>query len=76
MADLIDTFTDTQREVEPGKWAIAKPLPFWPCRLRHRLKDAWGVLTGKYTAVFFAEDAIKWQKEKPNEHTTEEKKTP
>jgi len=59
MSILVDTFVKTEpqclAEVEPGKWAISKPLngPFvW------RIKDAWRVLCGRSVAVHYAEDVI------------------
>lgn len=58
---VIDSFTDSDQEVKPGQWAIAKPLnfkkPFSP--LKMRAKHAYYVLTGDATAVRFAEDVIK-----------------
>ncbi len=54
-----NSLNKTQREIEPGVWINAKPLPFyngiltkfywknkWQC-----MKDAWKVLNGKADAV-------------------------
>lgn len=38
---------DTQVQID-GKWVVARPLSFG---FLSRLKDAWGVLIGKYDAV-------------------------
>ena len=56
MADLIDNYKDSQETVN-GKWYIAKPVG-WQGWYKYvlRFKDAIGVLTGKYTAVYFAKD--------------------
>lgn len=57
---VIDTFTDSEHEVKPGKWAIAKPKNFSKRHspLKMRFKHAYYVLTTKATAVRFAEDVI------------------
>lgn len=52
---LIDTLVNTSREVEPGKWAIAKPIT---APLMTRVKDAWCVLAGRCEAVSFVEDSL------------------
>jgi len=57
MAILIDNLIHNQAEVEPGKWAIAKPVGKDP--LPWRIKNAIAVLRGKATAVIFAEDILK-----------------
>ena len=60
MAYLIDNLVECQSEIYVGTpesfktyWCIAKPEPV---PFIKRLKDAWGVLIGKYQAVYFVED--------------------
>jgi len=63
MAHFIDSFKNSSCEVHGG-WFISKPITlsslFGLNGLTSRIKDAWGVFTGKYTAVFFAEDDRDW----------------
>ena len=56
MAHLIDTYRNTELEYK-GKWYLAKPLTLFS--IKQRIKDVWGVLTGKYTAVYFQKDIEK-----------------
>ena len=57
---LIDTYSDTQSEVSPGKWCIAKPLTLLGLeRIRQNIYHAWLVLWGKATAVVFGVDVHK-----------------
>jgi len=56
MAHLIDTYRNTESEYK-GKWYLAKPLTLFS--IKQRIKDVWGVLTGKYTAVYFQKDIEK-----------------
>ncbi len=49
MADLIDDLIQTTIKIE-GRYVIAKPLPNL---VINRIKDVWGILTGKYLAVRF-----------------------
>ena len=63
MAILIDKLLNVQCKI--GRiWYVSKPIknPF-----KMRLKDAWGVLTGRYEAVKFAEEEKEkdptWKKE-------------
>ena len=56
MAQLIDSYRDNQSEYK-GKWYIAKPLTLFS--IKQRIKDVWGVLTGKYTAIYFQKDIRK-----------------
>lgn len=54
---LIDSYSDTQSEVSPGKWCIAKPLTLFGIeRIRQNIYHAWLVLWGKATAVYFGID--------------------
>lgn len=57
---IIDSYTDTQVEIEPGKWCIAKPLTLFGFeRIRQNIYHAWLVLWGKATAVYFGVDLKK-----------------
>jgi hypothetical protein len=56
MAYLIDSYRGATTIVG-GKVVMAKPYAKKP--LKWRIRDAWGVLTGKYHAVAFAEDIYK-----------------
>jgi hypothetical protein len=40
-------------EVEPGKWAAARPINYTCDSWWARIKDAWAVLTGRADAVFW-----------------------
>ena len=59
MATLVDTFLYDQKDFK-GKWFVAKPLG--KLSLFQRFKDAIGVLTGKYVAVYFYEDTKEFTK--------------
>ena len=62
MAMLIDNYFEVQTKIG-RRWFVAKPVtgPFIT-----RLKDVWGIITGRYDAVKFAEtEAVKdknWHK--------------
>lgn len=60
---LIDGYMNTQTEIEPGKWCIAKPLTLFGLEhIRQNIYHAWLILWGKATAVYFGVD-IKKEKE-------------
>ena len=52
MPTLIDSHVDCTQEIN-GRWFIAKPITYWGWR---NVKDAWLVLIGKATAVYFGID--------------------
>jgi len=55
MATLIDRLMETTTEYA-GEWYIAKPIS--SNGIFNKLKDAWGVLIGKYRAIYFYEDEV------------------
>lgn len=58
--NLIDNYIDTQSEIEPGKWCIAKPLTLFGVeRIYQNIYHAWLVLCGKATAIVFGVDVLK-----------------
>lgn len=62
--NLIDDYLDTQSEVSPGKWCIAKPITLFGIeRIRQNIYHAWLVLWGKATAVYFGADVVKKEEE-------------
>jgi len=62
---IIDSYKGNSRQITLGNmqgWVIAKPCPFTDISIR--LYHAWLILTGKATAVYFAEDVA----DKPEWH--------
>lgn len=53
MAEIIDKYCENEVNTG-GNWYICKPELNIP--LKTRIKDAFGVLLGKYVAVYFQED--------------------
>lgn len=53
MAKLIDSYSNATAEYN-GKWYITKPTII----KSNKFKDVFGILLGKYTAVYFYEDII------------------
>ena len=60
MAYLVDNLIGTQMAFY-DRWCLARPtlcLSMW-----ERICDAWGVLTGRYHAVYFGDELIQKGKE-------------
>ena len=52
MTQLIDSFYQNHAKID-GKYWVARPLNYKLRSVRQRIKEAWGVFTGKYEAVKF-----------------------
>jgi hypothetical protein len=48
-----DDFKNSPTCCIDGKWVIARPIDYTVESLKERIKESWGVLTGKYEAVRF-----------------------
>lgn len=53
---LIRTGNESQREVSEGRWVASRPFGFYGLCIKHRLKCAWLVFTGKA-------DVLTWTKQ-------------
>ena len=42
----------TQREVKPGRWELARPVP-GPLSIKARFREAWAVFRGRACAVWW-----------------------